>query len=751
MSRPWYTYALLFLGILSLLAALFRPMAGASSAEPGAVAHGPEHRLVVAPAGPLERAGIRSGDRFQRGQYVVLGGTPGDEVRPLRWRREFPRTGEVRVLRGDSPVEVIVNPAPPRPLLRLVWLLVALLNMGLVALALALFWQRPREAPAVLLGMVLLAAPVFSYPGEPRVAALVFAAHFFTIFPTAAPQSRLRRGALLALALYVPALLGGLVGSALSEAGRAREAGTILSGMAVSLAAYSLARVLARWRCAPEAQREVYRALALAAGAILAAVLVGISERFWLVRNQLIPANLPAAVLFSVAVTRMVFRLRVLEVRLVARRTLQYLLARWTLGTLFLIPGFVLVWRFGQLSVTGSQAPGGEVLLYLAWMLVAAVLLGHRRTVLRRLDRRFFRDLEAAQLALAQLARELAGLPTEAAVTAALVRGAAAALNPERAAWGPSAGAPPFAAELSVPLRRGEALYGWLHMGPKQNGDRYSDEERQLLEAAAAQAAVEIANLRLNAALLEQQRAEFTARSAGLVAGAEEERRRLAADLHDQVLPELRHVAGEAARLRERSDGLAPELARLEGEVRATMHSVREVMEALRPSALDILGLGDALEALVRAAAARHGPPLGISVRRTGPEPALPGDASLGLYRIIQEGVNNVVLHSGATRAGLEMECAPHELRLLLWDDGRGFDPSAAPGAGRGLANIRYRADLIGAAVEWLPREGGGTCLTVRLPLPRGAANTPVEGSHAPARERAAGAFDAGPPPPGGA
>jgi signal transduction histidine kinase len=254
-----------------------------------------------------------------------------------------------------------------------------------------------------------------------------------------------------------------------------------------------------------------------------------------------------------------------------------------------------------------------------------------------------------------------------------------------------------------------------LHLGPKESNQPYSSEERALLEAAAGQAAMEMENLRLSAALLSRQREELTARTAGVLSGAEEERRRLAADLHDQVLPELRQIAGEAARLREGADGLAPDLKRLEGEVRGAMDSVREVMEALRPSALDMLGLGDALEGYLRKAAARRVPPLAVSVRRSGPEPTLTPEQSLALYRIVQEGINNVVKHSGAARAGLEIACQDGTLSLVLWDDGCGLPVEADAGCGHGLGNIRYRADLIGAQVAWTCPPEGGTRLEVTL------------------------------------
>ena len=79
-----------------------------------------------------------------------------------------------------------------------------------------------------------------------------------------------------------------------------------------------------------------------------------------------------------------------------------------------------------------------------------------------------------------------------------------------------------------------------MHLGPKKAGSEYTSEERSLLEAAGVQAAMALENVRLNAALLEKQRAELTVRTAGVLAGAEEERRRLAA-VSGQILNKLLH------------------------------------------------------------------------------------------------------------------------------------------------------------------------------------------------------------------
>jgi signal transduction histidine kinase len=136
-----------------------------------------------------------------------------------------------------------------------------------------------------------------------------------------------------------------------------------------------------------------------------------------------------------------------------------------------------------------------------------------------------------------------------------------------------------------------------------------------------------------------------------------------------------------------------------------------------------MLGLGDALESYFRKAAARCEPPVTVSVRRSGDEPELTSEQSLGLYRICQEAINNVLKHSGAARAGLELTGDPNALRIAIWDNGRGLPEGASRGAGHGLRNMRYRADLIGAKVAWHPySEQGGTRVEVLLSLPTASA-----------------------------
>lgn len=710
MRRPWYSYLLLFFGILVLLVAAFRPLSSAGGTGPGAVIRGAEHRVTHVWAGSaLDRAGLRPNDRFLSGETIERASLGGD----LAWKENTPKAGPITVVRAGRQLTLQVQPQPPGFWVGLVWLVLKLLNVALVALALALFWQRPRDGRAVLLGLVLLSAPVFALPPGYRLWALALATHFFSVFPAARPGRRWPR----VLGIYGSYLLAVVLGSGLADDGNTTAALVLYQVSALGFAGYSLVRVLGRRRQPDPPPEPVIRTLTAAAGAILAAVLFGLLQRPWQLTSVSPLTTLVSASLFSAAVAHLVFRLRALEVQVVARRTLQYLLARWTLGTLFLVPGFLLVFHLGELSGAKRTGRPQDVLFYLLWMFVIALLSGKRTEVLRNLDRRFFQDIEAARQRLIRLAQELGGQPTPEEVLQTFERGIREALNPSFLYFTAAAEPVQKEAVLSIPIHRGVAVHGYAQLGPKESGSEYIAEERDLLEAAGVQAAMALENARLSAALLEQQRAELAGRTAGVLAGAEEERRRLAADLHDQVLPELRQIAGEFERLKAHANGMEPDLARLETDVRGTMDSVREVMEALRPSALDMLGLSDALESYFRKGAARCRPPLTVSVRRSGPEPELTPEQSLSLYRIGQEAINNVLKHSGARRAGLEVRNEGGSLALVVWDDGCGLDRERCAGKGHGLSNIGYRADLIGAKVSWTPGETAGTRVEVTLEL----------------------------------
>jgi signal transduction histidine kinase len=756
--RPWYVWCITALALLTLLFTAGRLLVVWNGAGTGVTIDPRTRRVLsVRPGGALDAAGVRAGDLLPESPLLAAGGRVRRYLM-LRWGRlPYERPLRLLVQRGGRMLIVNVLPRRPPGPVRLVWALLGALHVCWCILAMVVLWQHPRDQRAVLLSLVLLGAQSLFVPMAPRPLILAVTLHLFLAFPSPLGGAARRRAL---WAIYVPAVVVGLI-----TAGPAQ-----LRFAPVSDALCLVYAAIGCWVCwrqlqAGDGQRAAARTLLAAAVSVFAATVLAAMEPAWPGSEWLLPLSLLPAAIFGLAVADLLFRLHALDVRLFLRQSAQYALARWALTVLFTAPVLILTFRLGRMSA-GEHASAGSLLPYASWVLAVVLLGGFRGRLLAALDRRFFRDEYRAQAVLAGMGRAL----SDAATQEAILRTAGAALDHAFHAgrvWlaPPAEGLravvggrnPPQSgvegAEVAVPLRRGEQDFGYLALGRKQSGLPYTSEDRRLLDAVAAQLAIALDGARLRQALLEQQRRELEMRSRGLLEGAEDERRRLAADLHDHVLPDLRHIAGEAERVREQTsgsvNGLGEELERLEETTRAAMDGVREVMEALRPSALDVLGFTDALESVLRQSAARACPPLVAGFRRRGPDPSLTPEQSLALFRILQEAINNVVAHARASQVSMEITTEGTELTIRLADDGvgaadrggwrdgetesrregemerrseeeterRSEEETERRSEGRGMVNMRYRAQLIGATVQWLPNDGRGSVVEVRLPL----------------------------------
>ncbi len=204
----------------------------------------------------------------------------------------------------------------------------------------------------------------------------------------------------------------------------------------------------------------------------------------------------------------------------------------------------------------------------------------------------------------------------------------------------------------------------------------------------------------------------------------EEERRRLARELHDglgQTLTALKNQLEWLAR-RSAAGSEAAQEASLAAQVAGqALQETRELSRLLRPAALDDMGLETALRSLCRSLA--EGTGLAIDLEAQGLDRRLDADLETVVFRIAQEALANVLRHSGAERARLAVECADGRIRLLVADRGRGFDPAAPGGGGDGigLRGIRDRVELFGGRFQLESRPGEGTRLAVELPLGREA------------------------------
>ena len=209
----------------------------------------------------------------------------------------------------------------------------------------------------------------------------------------------------------------------------------------------------------------------------------------------------------------------------------------------------------------------------------------------------------------------------------------------------------------------------------------------------------------------------------------EDERRRLARELHDRVGPDLIALSLNLKMLRGEmpADGLRQANARLD-DCEAILDQaallVRDVLVDLRPPGLDELGLTAALTEHARQVAGRGG--FSAAVRGAEATPRLPPATEITLFRIAQEALTNVARHARATEATLALECGPDAVVLTIADNGRGFDtgvPPKEPKASLGLVNMRERAESIGGRLRVESAPGQGTRVIVEAPRAgRGAA-----------------------------
>jgi len=204
-----------------------------------------------------------------------------------------------------------------------------------------------------------------------------------------------------------------------------------------------------------------------------------------------------------------------------------------------------------------------------------------------------------------------------------------------------------------------------------------------------------------------------------ITSGQEEERRRLARELHDDTIQDLiaLNQRVQLARLKLADDAqMGGFLDEVQSMTEETIRDLRRLIRALRPPYMEDLGLSAALEMLARETSAVH--QLSVEFQRVGVERRLPPETELSLFRMAQEGLNNVLHHAQAQHAWVKLCFADAEVSLKIRDDGRGFEvPESpaefAPGGHYGLLGMHERAELIGARLEIQSKLGSGTELTL--------------------------------------
>jgi two-component system, NarL family, sensor kinase len=388
------------------------------------------------------------------------------------------------------------------------------------------------------------------------------------------------------------------------------------------------------------------------------------------------------------------------DIELVLSRTLVY----GTLTALIVVVYFAVVIGLG--SLVDSRSSAG----LLAVGLVAVGIEPVRSRLQRRADRFVYGDRSTPQAALRRLSERLQGSLAPSAVLPSVVDSVAEALRLPYAAVeagdevAARHGEPGRGELVRLPMSyRGETVGRLVVEVPP--GAELARADRALLSDLAAHAAVAVHAARLTTDL---QRSRER-----LVAAREEERRRLRRDLHDGLGPDLAAIALrlDVARAMAGDAPVADVIGELRNETRSAIAQIRQIVDELRPPALDELGLVSAIgEHAARMAT------ITVEVNGPDPEPQLPAAVEVAAYRIALEAITNAARHSEARNCQVCI-AVNGALELDVSDDGAGLPRDLVPGVG--LGSMRERAAELGGSCEVTTAPDGGTVVHARLPLER--------------------------------
>ena len=215
-------------------------------------------------------------------------------------------------------------------------------------------------------------------------------------------------------------------------------------------------------------------------------------------------------------------------------------------------------------------------------------------------------------------------------------------------------------------------------------------------------------------AALSEQRSELAQK---LIATQESTLRSLSRELHDefgQILTALGTMMGRAGNQAPEGSPLRNDLQEVRSIAQGTLDRLRSLSQALHPVMLDELGLESTLDWYLPVVERQSG--IKVSYAKSGEPFALDGTIAIHIYRILQEALNNVARHAGATEAWVRLRFLREALELEVEDHGRGFRLQNAR-QGIGLVAMRERAELLGGTLEFLVPSEGGTLVRLRVPV----------------------------------
>ncbi len=645
------------------------------------------------------------------------------------------------VRRGAATVEVSVRLVPSEVTATLLDNWSALLfTIALQLIAAYVLWRRPETPAASALAVASVGVTGSTLPwllgsqvidivaGWPFVLyALTAGGLYMVLWPAGAlhlpltmagpAQAPSRRGLILIYGLPLGTYLVSLVATRLAAPSAAAWVGTWATVQALVIIPTILIGIVLTvrgFRGSAPAVRDQIRWVALGGGLATVASLLLLLGPQLLTGRPIIPWSSVGLVALPLplGIAAGILRYRLFDMDVVVNRTLVYGGATVAIVAIYAV----------SVTVLGAflTFQGGFPASLLATGLAAIVALPIRSLLQRTVNRLMYGDRDDPYRALARLGRRLEETLEPIEAPAVIVRTIAESL---RLPWvglrmGPAGeagrtiahGQEPQGPVTSVPLIHGAEVVGDLIASGRSATEPLTPADRTLLEALARQAGASIHALGLSLDLIESRER--------LVAAREEERRRIRRDLHDGLGPTLAAIgmrAEVAADLvSDDPAGAARVLAELRGEVRGALADIRRLVDALRPPALDELGLVGAIQ----AQAGHLGLEPAIDVASAGRLPELPAAVEVAAYRIAVEAMTNAARHAQARTCRVRIsssDLADRALEVEVTDDGRGLPARLRPGIG--LLSMRERAAEVGGTciVETAP--AGGTRVFARLPL----------------------------------
>ena len=272
---------------------------------------------------------------------------------------------------------------------------------------------------------------------------------------------------------------------------------------------------------------------------------------------------------------------------------------------------------------------------------------------------------------------------------------------------------------ITIPLSAREQYLGVINLLCEKDSI-VTNEDMELLTSIGSQVSEIVSNAWLHLKLVEKEAARQVLLKS-LVEAQEEERRRLARELHDGagqtltgLLVRLKIIENKSPLPQTQKD-----LRIMQGLVSDTIEQIRTLAHQLRPAALEEFGLPLALDALIQDMSRNDG--LVADFHCAIKKNEIPDEVESVIYRIAQEGLTNVVRHSHATHLSLNVERTSRGVLMILEDDGVGFDPGAlGVEDGKkhlGLVSMRERAEILGGTLDVYTAPNMGTTIQVTIPV----------------------------------